>query len=80
MMWVSVKKGRIMSKRLVGCFVGMFMFLGILSEHMRFYDVDENVVYWYHGIDVRGGKNTKFLLLNLVMIMMQFPCMSRFML
>ena len=23
-----------------------------LREHMRFYDVDENIVYWYHGIDV----------------------------
>ena len=23
-----------------------------LKKHMRFYDVDENVVYWYHGIDV----------------------------
>ena len=30
-----------------------------LREHMRFYDVDENVVYWYHGIDVRGGKEHK---------------------
>ncbi len=26
-----------------------------LREHMRFYDVDENIVYWYHGIDVAGG-------------------------
>jgi mannose/cellobiose epimerase-like protein (N-acyl-D-glucosamine 2-epimerase family) len=23
-----------------------------LKKHMRFYDIDENVVYWYHGIDV----------------------------
>ncbi len=23
-----------------------------LREHMRFYDADERVVYWYHGIDV----------------------------
>lgn len=23
-----------------------------LRKHMRFYDVDENVVYWYHGIDI----------------------------
>ena len=23
-----------------------------LREHMRFYDTDENIVYWYHGIDV----------------------------
>lgn len=22
-----------------------------LREHMRFYDVDENIIYWYHGID-----------------------------
>jgi len=22
-----------------------------LRDHMRFYDVDENIVYWYHGID-----------------------------
>lgn len=26
-----------------------------LKKHMRFYDVDENVVYWYHGIDVDGN-------------------------
>ncbi len=25
-----------------------------LREHMRFYDTDENIVYWYHGIDVHG--------------------------
>ncbi|MCK9159526.1 MAG: AGE family epimerase/isomerase [Bacteroidaceae bacterium] len=30
-----------------------------LSQHMRFYDVDENIVYWYHGIDVKNGKETK---------------------
>ena len=23
-----------------------------LRDHMRFYDTDENVIYWYHGIDV----------------------------
>jgi hypothetical protein len=23
-----------------------------LRDHMRFYDTDENIVYWYHGIDV----------------------------
>ncbi len=22
-----------------------------LRDHMRFYDLDENIVYWYHGID-----------------------------
>ncbi len=30
-----------------------------LQEHMKFYDVDENVVYWYHGIDVTGGQEHK---------------------
>lgn len=30
-----------------------------LREHMRFYDVDENVVYWYHGIDVKGDREHK---------------------
>ena len=30
-----------------------------LREHMRFYDTDENVVYWYHGIDVRGEREHK---------------------
>lgn len=30
-----------------------------LRDHMRFYDVDENIVYWYHGIDVRGQKEHK---------------------
>lgn len=30
-----------------------------LKKHMRFYDVDENVVYWYHGIDVDGDKEKK---------------------
>ncbi|MFC1575235.1 AGE family epimerase/isomerase [Gemmatimonadota bacterium] len=23
-----------------------------LRDHMRFYDLDENIVYWYHGIDI----------------------------
>jgi len=23
-----------------------------LREHMRFYDTDENIIYWYHGIDI----------------------------
>ena len=23
-----------------------------LRDHMRFFDTDENIVYWYHGIDV----------------------------
>ncbi len=30
-----------------------------LKKHMRFYDIDENVVYWYHGIDVDGDKEKK---------------------
>ena len=30
-----------------------------LREHMRFYDMDENIVYWYHGIDVAGRRETK---------------------
>ncbi|MCE5285607.1 MAG: AGE family epimerase/isomerase [Pelosinus sp.] len=30
-----------------------------LREHMRFYDIDENVVYWYHGIDVQGEREHK---------------------
>jgi mannose/cellobiose epimerase-like protein (N-acyl-D-glucosamine 2-epimerase family) len=30
-----------------------------LREHMRFHDTDENIVYWYHGIDVRGEREHK---------------------
>jgi mannose/cellobiose epimerase-like protein (N-acyl-D-glucosamine 2-epimerase family) len=30
-----------------------------LREHMRFYDRDEKIVYWYHGIDVRGRREDK---------------------
>jgi mannose/cellobiose epimerase-like protein (N-acyl-D-glucosamine 2-epimerase family) len=30
-----------------------------LREHMRFYDLDEDVVYWYHGIDVHGRREDK---------------------
>lgn len=30
-----------------------------LRDHMRFYDYDENIVYWYHGIDIRGDKEHK---------------------
>ena len=30
-----------------------------LREHMRFEDTDEGIVYWYHGIDVRGDKEDK---------------------
>lgn len=30
-----------------------------LRDHMRFYDLDENVVYWYHGIDIKGDYEHK---------------------
>jgi mannose/cellobiose epimerase-like protein (N-acyl-D-glucosamine 2-epimerase family) len=30
-----------------------------LVEHMRFYDVDENIIYWYHGISVKGEREHK---------------------
>ncbi len=30
-----------------------------LREHMRFYDLDENIIYWYHGIDVHGRREDK---------------------
>ncbi|MFW5972134.1 MAG: AGE family epimerase/isomerase [Bacillota bacterium] len=30
-----------------------------LQEHMKFYDFDEDVIYWYHGIDVTGGQEHK---------------------
>ena len=30
-----------------------------LRDHMRFVDKDEDVVYWYHGIDVEATKETK---------------------
>jgi mannose/cellobiose epimerase-like protein (N-acyl-D-glucosamine 2-epimerase family) len=30
-----------------------------LRDHMRFYDVDENIVYWYHGIKVSGEREEK---------------------
>jgi len=32
-----------------------------LRDHMRFYDEDEDIVYWYHGIKVEGDKETKLL-------------------
>lgn len=32
-----------------------------LHDHMRFYDIDEDVVYWYHGVKVEGDKETKLL-------------------
>lgn len=30
-----------------------------LREHMRFFDTDENVIYWYHGMDVHGERHDK---------------------
>lgn len=30
-----------------------------LRDHMRFYDPDEKVVYWYHGIDIHGRREDK---------------------
>lgn len=30
-----------------------------LREHFRFYDADEKIVYWYHGIDIRGQRENK---------------------
>lgn len=30
-----------------------------MQEHLKFYDTDENIVYWYHGIDVQGGREHK---------------------
>ena len=30
-----------------------------LREHMRFYDTDEKIAYWYHGIDVHGRREDK---------------------
>jgi mannose/cellobiose epimerase-like protein (N-acyl-D-glucosamine 2-epimerase family) len=32
-----------------------------LREHMRFYDPDENLIYWYHGIKVTGNREQKLL-------------------
>jgi len=58
--------------RLVYGFASAYMFTGderfleaaekgteYLRDHMRFYDADEKIVYWYHGIDVRGDKEDK---------------------
>jgi mannose/cellobiose epimerase-like protein (N-acyl-D-glucosamine 2-epimerase family) len=30
-----------------------------LRAHMRFFDRDENIVYWYHGINVKGEREEK---------------------
>src|SRR6195256_3236877 len=32
-----------------------------LRDHMRFYDADEKLVYWYHGIQVTGTREQKLL-------------------
>jgi mannose/cellobiose epimerase-like protein (N-acyl-D-glucosamine 2-epimerase family) len=32
-----------------------------LRDHMRFFDPDENLVYWYHGIQVNGNREQKLL-------------------
>ena len=32
-----------------------------LRDHLRFFDRDENLVYWYHGLKVDGDKETKLL-------------------
>ncbi|OIN60656.1 AGE family epimerase/isomerase [Arsenicibacter rosenii] len=32
-----------------------------LRDHMRFYDQDADLIYWYHGIKVDGAKETKLL-------------------
>jgi mannose/cellobiose epimerase-like protein (N-acyl-D-glucosamine 2-epimerase family) len=30
-----------------------------LRDHMRFFDADDDIVYWYHGIDVHGEREEK---------------------
>jgi mannose/cellobiose epimerase-like protein (N-acyl-D-glucosamine 2-epimerase family) len=30
-----------------------------LREHLRFFDADENIVYWYHAVDVHGAREDK---------------------
>jgi hypothetical protein len=32
-----------------------------LRSHMRFFDVDDQLIYWYHGIHVSGAKEHKLL-------------------
>ena len=32
-----------------------------LRQHMRFYDPDEDLIYWYHGIQVTGNREQKLL-------------------
>jgi mannose/cellobiose epimerase-like protein (N-acyl-D-glucosamine 2-epimerase family) len=32
-----------------------------LRDHMRFYDPDEDLIYWYHGVQVSGNREQKLL-------------------
>ncbi|MBW4481318.1 MAG: AGE family epimerase/isomerase [Tildeniella torsiva UHER 1998/13D] len=32
-----------------------------LRDHMRFYDPDEDLIYWYHGVRVTGNREQKLL-------------------
>ncbi len=32
-----------------------------LRDHMRFYDTDEDMIYWYHGVKVSGDREHKLL-------------------
>lgn len=32
-----------------------------LRDHLRFFDQDDDLVYWYHGLKVEGQKETKLL-------------------
>jgi len=32
-----------------------------LRDHMRFYDAEEDLIYWYHGIQVNGDQEQKLL-------------------
>jgi mannose/cellobiose epimerase-like protein (N-acyl-D-glucosamine 2-epimerase family) len=32
-----------------------------LRDHMRFYDPDEDLIYWYHGVQKKGNREQKLL-------------------
>lgn len=32
-----------------------------LRDHMRFYDPDDDLIYWYHGVQVQGDREQKLL-------------------
>jgi mannose/cellobiose epimerase-like protein (N-acyl-D-glucosamine 2-epimerase family) len=32
-----------------------------LREHLRFVDLEQDLVYWYHGVDIRSSAETKLL-------------------